>query len=70
MRPNRPLPPVLGIFDDENKPRFAEGISDTALVAGGHCDALGYLIVGVFAVSWLILFAIYRAMGYHKAGSA
>ncbi len=46
------------------------GIWRTAVVVSGHFDVLGYLIVGVFAASWLAAFAIYRALGYHKVGSA
>jgi high-affinity nickel-transport protein len=38
--------------------------------AAGNFTALGYLIVGLFVVSWLASLAIYRVMGYHKIGSA
>ncbi len=31
--------------------------------------ALGYLIIGVFAGSWLVSALIYRAMGYDSVGS-
>jgi nickel/cobalt transporter (NiCoT) family protein len=42
------------------------GVSSTTDIATDHFAVLGYLIVGSFAASWLVSFAIYRAMGYHK----
>jgi high-affinity nickel-transport protein len=59
---------ALGLLAE--KLGFEGGVWGTAVIVGGHFDALGYLIVGVFAASWLVSFAIYRAMGYHKIGSA
>jgi nickel/cobalt transporter (NiCoT) family protein len=46
---------------------LAGGIWDCA---AGHLGAVGYLVVGVFAASWLVSFVISRAMGWHKTGSA
>ena len=38
--------------------------------AAENFTTLGYLVVGVFAASWLGSLVIYRVMGYHKIGSA
>jgi nickel/cobalt transporter (NiCoT) family protein len=46
------------------------GIWDTADLAAGHFDLLGYFVIGIFVASWLVSLAIYRAMGYRKIGSA
>jgi high-affinity nickel-transport protein len=46
------------------------GIWSSIAFASGNFTALGYLVVGVFVVSWLASLAIYRVMGYHKVGSA
>jgi nickel/cobalt transporter (NiCoT) family protein len=46
------------------------GIWDAIDFAVGNFTALGYLIVGLFVVSWLASLGIYRIMGYHKIGSA
>lgn len=45
------------------------GIWNAIDFAAGNFSALGYLIVGIFAGSWLASFAIYRVTGYHKIGS-
>jgi high-affinity nickel-transport protein len=39
-------------------------------LTAGNFIALGYLVVGIFAASWLTSLAIYRVMGYHEIGSA
>jgi high-affinity nickel-transport protein len=46
------------------------GIWNTGDIAAGHFDLLGYLVIGIFVASWLVSLMIYRAMGYHKIGSA
>ena len=46
------------------------GIRDTADLAAGHFDLLGYFVIGIFVASWLISLAIYRAMRNRKIGSA
>jgi high-affinity nickel-transport protein len=51
---------ALGLFAE--KLGLEGGISRIAVVVSGHFDILGYLIVGVFAASWLASFAIYRAI--------
>ena len=38
-------------------------------LTAGNFSALGYLVVGIFAASWLTSLAIYRVMGYHEIGS-
>ena len=32
----------------------------------GHFGTLGYLVVGIFVVTWIVTILIYRMMGYHK----
>jgi len=39
-------------------------------LAAGNFTALGYLVVGIFVSSWPASLVLYRAMGYHKIGSA
>ena len=39
-------------------------------LTAGNFTALGYLVVGIFAASWLTSLAIYRVMGYHEIGFA
>src|SRR6516165_982667 len=46
------------------------GIWSVIGFAAGNFTALGYLVVGIFVVSWLALLAIYRVMSYDKIGSA
>jgi nickel/cobalt transporter (NiCoT) family protein len=46
------------------------GVWDYGDIVAGHFGALGYLIIGILMASWLVSFVIYRAMGYHKIGSA
>jgi nickel/cobalt transporter (NiCoT) family protein len=43
---------------------------DSVDFVAGNFTALGYLVVGIFAASWLGSFGIYRMLGYHKVGSA
>jgi nickel/cobalt transporter (NiCoT) family protein len=38
--------------------------------AAGNFTALGCLVIGIFAVSWLASLVVYRVMGYRKIGSA
>ncbi len=42
------------------------GLWVAADVTGAHFGALGYLVIGMFAATWLGAFAIYRVMGYRK----
>ena len=46
------------------------GIWSVIGFAAGNFTALGYLVVGIFVVSWLASLAIYRVMSYDKIGSA
>jgi high-affinity nickel-transport protein len=46
------------------------GVWSSIDLVAGNFTALGYLIVGVFAASWLTSFVIYRMMSHHKIGSA
>ena len=39
-------------------------------LTAGNFTALGYLVVGIFAASWLTSLSIYRVMGYHEIGFA
>lgn len=41
--------------------RFLDGISTLA----SNFGSLGYLILGIFAASWVIAAVIYRLKGYH-----
>ena len=45
------------------------GIWNTADLAVGHFSVLGYLVIGIFAASWVVSLVVYRAMGYRKFGS-
>jgi high-affinity nickel-transport protein len=46
------------------------GLWDTAVFAAGNFYLLGYLAIGAFDVCWFVSLMIYRALGYHKIGSA
>jgi high-affinity nickel-transport protein len=46
------------------------GIWSSIDTLAGNFAALGYLVVGIFVVSWLTPLTIYRVMGDHKIGSA
>jgi high-affinity nickel-transport protein len=59
---------VLGLVAEKFGP--TGGIWGAIDFAAGNFTALGYLIVGLFVVSWLASLAIYRVLGYHKTGSA
>src|SRR5215813_2548640 len=58
---------ALGLIAD--KIEFAAGAHDIIDIAVSNLAELGYLVIGIFAASWLISLAIYRAVGYHKIGS-
>jgi nickel/cobalt transporter (NiCoT) family protein len=45
---------------------FAGGFWDLIAMLNQHFGALGYLIVGIFAVSWLVSVAFYRLSGYDQ----
>jgi high-affinity nickel-transport protein len=57
---------ALGLIAD--KIEFAAGAHNIIDIAVSNFAELGYLVIGIFAASWLISLAIYRAMGYHKIG--
>ncbi len=59
---------ALGLVAE--KLSLSGGIWSSIDFVAGNFTALGYLVVGVFAASWLASFVIYRVMGYHKIGSA
>ena len=49
---------------------LTSSVSSSIAFAAENFTTLGYLVVGVFAASWLGSLVIYRVMGYHKIGSA
>ncbi len=55
---------ALGLIGD--KVGLEGGLWDVVDATGAHFGALGYLVVAVFAATWLVAFVIYRAMGYGK----
>lgn len=55
---------ALGLL--ANKFDLTGGLRDFIGALNSNFGALGYLIVGVFAVSWLISVAVYRLNGYDK----
>ncbi len=57
----------LGLIAD--KLGLAGGIWSSIQFAAGNFTALGTLVVGIFAASWLASLLIYRVMGYRKIGS-
>ena len=59
---------ALGLVAE--RPGLTGGIWSVIGFAAGNFTALGYLVVGIFVVSWLALLAIYRVMSYDKIGSA
>jgi high-affinity nickel-transport protein len=44
------------------------GTWDTIDLIVANFSSLGYLIVGIFIVSWLVSFAVYRMRGYEGSG--
>ena len=57
---------ALGLLGD--KLGLAGGFWDFIGALNEHFGALGYLIVGIFAVSWLVSVAFYRLRGYDEIG--
>jgi nickel/cobalt transporter (NiCoT) family protein len=55
---------ALGLLGD--KLGLAGGFWDFTGVLNNHFGALGYLIVGIFAVSWLVSLVVYRLGGYDR----
>jgi high-affinity nickel-transport protein len=55
---------ALGVIGD--KFGLQGGVWDTVGEISGNFGILGYFIVGLFIVSWLVSFIIYRAKGYDK----
>jgi high-affinity nickel-transport protein len=55
---------ALGLLGD--KLGLAGGFWDFIAALNDNFGALGYLIVGIFAVSWLASMAFYRLSGYDK----
>jgi high-affinity nickel-transport protein len=45
------------------------GLTAIAEVAVNHLGVLGYLVIGIFAASWLVSLVIYRAVGSDKTGA-
>ena len=37
--------------------------------ATAHFSALGYVVIGIFAASWLVSLVVYRAVNYHRISS-
>jgi nickel/cobalt transporter (NiCoT) family protein len=57
---------ALGLLGD--KFGFAGTFWDVIAALNDNFGALGYLIVGIFALSWLVSVAVYRLSGYDKIG--
>jgi high-affinity nickel-transport protein len=57
---------ALGLLGD--KFGLAGTFWDVIAALNDNFGALGYLIVGIFALSWLVSVAIYRLRGYDKIG--
>jgi high-affinity nickel-transport protein len=55
---------ALGLLGD--KFGFAGTFWDVIAALNDNFGALGYLIVGIFALSWLVSVAVYRLSGYDK----
>lgn len=53
---------ALGLLGD--KLGFAGGFWDFVAALNNDFGALGYLIIGIFAVSWLLSVAVYRLADY------
>ena len=60
---------MLAIFDDGADrlgPKVIGckgGLGVTADAAAAHFGGLGYLVVGMFLMTWFVSFVIYRAIG-------
>jgi nickel/cobalt transporter (NiCoT) family protein len=46
------------------------GLSATAGAVTDHWAALGYIVIAVFAATWVVAVTTYRAMGFHRSRSA
>jgi len=55
---------TLGLIGDQFA--FAGRIWDFVRALNENFGTLGYLIIGIFALSWLLSLAVYRAKGYDK----
>ena len=55
---------ALGLLGD--KLGLAGGFWDFVGTLNDHFGALGYLIVGIFAISWLVSVVVYRLSGYDR----
>ena len=62
-------PIAVGFFFSLGHSTVVVGAALLLALTAGNFSALGYLVVGIFAASWLAL-AIYRVMGYHEIGFA
>ena len=47
----------------------SRGIWAVATIARDHFDVLGFIVIGVLLLSWLVSAVIYRALGYDKIGT-
>jgi nickel/cobalt transporter (NiCoT) family protein len=59
---------ALGLLGD--RLGLAGGFWDVIGALNDHFGALGYLIVGIFAASWLVSMAVYRWNGYDRIGES
>ncbi len=47
----------------------SSGILVVAAIATDHFEVLGFIVIGIFLLSWLVSVVIYRALSYDKIGS-
>jgi high-affinity nickel-transport protein len=59
---------VLGLIAE--KLGLEGGLWDTIAVLSENFGMLGYLLVGLFAVSWIVSMIVYRLKGYENEGAA
>ena len=63
-------PIAVGFFFSLGHSTVVIGAALLLALTAGNFTALGYLVVGIFAASWLTSLAIYRVIGYHEIGFA
>ena len=63
-------PIAVGFFFSLGHSTVVIGAALLLALTAGNFSALGYLVVGIFAASWLTSLAIYRVIGYHEIGFA
>ncbi len=59
---------ALGLIAE--KLGLAGGLWDAVNIAADNFGVLGYIVIGIFAASWIVSFVMYWAMGYNKVRSA